>query len=254
MADNSIENVKDAQWLKIYSYDTRHVNSNLEPIPFNISIHNFEESDFNDIYLTNFLEFNKITLSNKEDEFTDSSIIACKIPRHFWPSLGFAFKAYLPPKIQKIEFWKQGEGEEAELLYTKEFASVDEYGNLEPSNTYAKWFIYSIGQKLLLNDQESLEETYCFENELHNINPQAHAKDMVNLPYQLKQRSLFRASTAYLSIFYNDVTPNKSQVTNGNLDGLDNYVVYLGNNIYDGTDAITAVASWAAGQTNITNP
>ena len=253
MSEANIENVKDAQWIRIYSYDITHINSNLEPIPFNIVIHDFEEDDFENIYLTSFLEFNKITLSSKDDILTDANIIACKIPRYFWPSLGFAFKAYLPPKIQKIEFWKQDDGKEAELLYTKEFASVDEYGNLEPSDTYAKWFIYSIGQKLLLNDQTTLKETYCFENELHNANPQAHAKDIADLPWQIQQRSLFKENTAYFSIFYREPSPAKAQVVNGNLIGLDNYVVYLGNNIYDGTDEITAVASWAAGQTNSSN-
>ena len=253
---SDIEQVKYAVKLRLYCHLPECVDNNLSPIPFDIEIHEFAHSDYSDTFLTNFLEYNKITLADKNQSFNiNDSIIACKIPE-FFPSLqrelGFAFKAFLPPRLEKIEFLSSDD----EVLFTKQFSIYDEQNTLiNADTTFAKWFIYSIAQKLTL-DEEIPDEVYNFEYSLHEVDPKAHTKDIVTLPMQLDNRSLAAKDSIYYALYDSEINTNgeaKAQVVNGNLITNSYRLFYLGNNIYDGTDEITTVVSWAQGQYNTPN-
>lgn len=251
--------VKDANLIKIYCHIDGYMDSNLAPIPIEVEIVEISPSTYTNIYVTNFLEYNKITLSNKVQQFTiPDDILAFKIPENYETlkeTLDFAFKAFLPPRVEKVEFIKRESGQEEQLLYTKYFSIYDEHNVLiEPDKTYAKWFIYSIAQKLVLTDEEVTEETYCFEYDLHRVDTQAHAKDMCVLPMQIEKRSLAKRDSIYYSLYDYEITENeaaRAQVVNGNLITNGYRLFYLGNNIYDGTDEITTVVEWAQNKKNV---
>ena len=253
------ENVKNATHIKLYCHLTGYMDGDLKPIPIDKEISNITEATFDDIYATNFLEYNKITLADKDQQFTvPNSILAYKIPEYsFIKDLGFAFKAFLPPHLEKIEFIKRESGQEDVVLYTKHFSIYNEENILvEADNTYSKWFIYSIAQKIILDDGEIPEETFCFEYELHTADTIAHFKDVVALPMELDNHSLGTQDSIYYALYTTEQTDSnikaQAQVVNGNLITNEYRLFYLGNNIYDNTDEVNKVIDWADGQYNNT--
>ena len=246
------ENVKNATHIRLYCHLSGYMDGDLKPIPVTLKIVEFVPEMFSDIATTNFLEYNKITLKDKNEHFQfPQNVLSFKIPEYcgYIHDLGFAFKAFLPPHLEKIEFL-DGDGLSANILYTKYFSIYnDENVLVSPDKTYSKWFVYSIAQKIILDEEEISEETYCFEYALHTTDTKAHTKDLVTLPMQLDNRSLAIKDSIYYSLYNtereDDQIQVKSQVVNGNLITNNYRLFYLGNNIYDGTDEVNTVAAWA---------
>lgn len=249
-----VELVKNAHWIRLYCHLQNFMDSNLAPIPVDIKIQNIDSTFYNVIYATNFLEYNKITLSSKAEQFVfPDSVLAFKIPEHYESlkqKLSFAFKAFLPPHLEKIEFYVNQT--DTQPVYTKYFSVYNEQNVLvEPDKTYAKWFIYSIAQKL--ESKEEIKE-YCFEYDLHEVDTQAHKKDIKILPCQFDHRTMGSKNNVYYALLEKEMHDQNSataQIVNGNLITNNCKMFFLGNNIYDYTDEITTVAPWAVDKKNI---